>query len=60
MINKNFNVKMSVKSPLMESIKLTKEFGTNFHIDLQKIIAEVARLKPAVSDVTGRFIKIII
>ena len=60
MINKIFNVKMSVKSPLMASIKLTKEFGTNSHTDLQKRMAEVTRLKPAVSDVTGRFIRKII
>ena len=60
MINKIFNVKISVKSPLMVSVKLTKEFGIDSHIDLQKIMVEMTRPKPAVSDVTERFIRIMI
>ena len=56
MIDKIFDVKMSVKSPLVVSVKVTKEFGITSHIDLQKIIAEVTRFKPTIFDVTGRFI----
>ena len=57
MIDKIFDVKMSVKSLLVVSEKVTKEFGITSHIDLQKIMAKVTRLKPAISDVTGRFIR---
>ena len=57
MIDKIFYVNMPVKSPLMVSVKVTKEFGITSHIDLQKIMAKVTRLKPAISDVTGRFIR---
>ena len=57
MIDKISDVKMSVRSPLVVSVKVTKEFGITSHIDLQKIMAEVTRLKPTIFDGTGRFIR---
>ena len=56
MINKIFDIKMSAKSSLMLSVKVTKASGITSHIDLQKIMAEVTRFKLAIFDVTGLFI----
>ena len=60
MINKIFDIKMSAKSSLMLSVKVTKASGITSLIDLRKIMAEATIFETAISDVTGRFIRIII
>ena len=60
MNNKIFDIKMSAKSSLMLSVKVTKASGITSLIDLRKIMAEATIFETAISDVTGRFIRIII
>ena len=60
MINKIFDIKVSAKSSLMLSVKVTKVSGITPHTDLRKIMAELTIFETATSNVTGRFISIII
>ena len=45
---------MPSKSPAIARVKTSTECGTNYHIDLRKIMAGVTGLEPAASGVTGR------
>ena len=60
MNNKIFDIKMSAKSSLMLSVKVTKASGITSLIDLRKIMVEVTIFEPSISDVTDRFRRIII